>query len=60
MAVPLKQLHNYDMGGPYAGFTGAINGTMKSTGCVNSKVWGLMRAPWRDTGPELEAGYVDA
>ena len=25
MGLPLKQLHNYDMGGPYAGFKGAIN-----------------------------------
>ncbi|NMC49404.1 MAG: nitrogenase component I subunit alpha [Desulfovibrio sp.] len=60
MGVPLKQLHNYDMGGPYAGFTGAINWYREIDRLVNSKVWGLMRAPWRDTGPEIEAGYVDA
>jgi nitrogenase molybdenum-iron protein alpha chain len=58
MGVPLKQLHNYDMGGPYAGFVGAINWYHEIDRLVNTKVWGLIKAPWHDNGPELEAAYV--
>ncbi len=58
MGVPLKQLHNYDMGGPYAGFNGAINWYHDIDRMVNTKVWQLMKAPWQSTGPELEASYV--
>lgn len=60
MGVPLKQLHNYDMGGPYAGFRGAINWYHDIDRMVNTKVWDLIKAPWQSTGPELEAGYVAA
>ncbi len=58
MGVPLKQLHNYDMGGPYAGFNGAINWYRDIDRMVNTKVWDLMKAPWQTGGPELEASYV--
>ena len=58
MGIPLKQLHNYDMGGPYAGFKGAINWYHDIDRMVSTKVWSLMRAPWQSTGPELEASYV--
>jgi nitrogenase molybdenum-iron protein alpha chain len=58
MGVPLKQLHNYDMGGPYAGFKGAINWYNDIDRMVNTKVWDLIKAPWQSTGPELEASYV--
>ncbi|MDQ7830890.1 MAG: nitrogenase molybdenum-iron protein alpha chain [Desulfovibrionaceae bacterium] len=58
MGVPLKQLHNYDMGGPYAGFVGAINWYHEIDRLVNTKVWSLITAPWNDNGPELEAAYV--
>jgi nitrogenase molybdenum-iron protein alpha chain len=58
MGVPLKQLHNYDMGGPYAGFKGAINWYHDIDRMVNTKVWQLMKAPWQTDGPELEASYV--
>ncbi len=37
--VPLKQLHSYDSGGPYAGFQGAINFYREIDRLVNSKVW---------------------
>lgn len=30
--IPMKQLHSYDSGGPYAGFRGAVNFYRKSTG----------------------------
>ncbi|MHC1711566.1 MAG: nitrogenase molybdenum-iron protein alpha chain [Solidesulfovibrio sp.] len=58
MGIPLKQLHNYDMGGPYAGFLGAINWYHDIDRMVNTKVWDLIKAPWQSTGPELEASYV--
>ena len=58
MGIPLKQLHNYDMGGPYAGFKGAINWYHDIDRMVGTKVWDLMKAPWQKTGPELEASYV--
>jgi len=58
MGVPMKQLHNYDMGGPYAGFKGAINWYRDIDRMVNTKVWDLLQAPWQSTGPELEASYV--
>ncbi len=46
MGVPLKQLHSYDYGGPYAGFAGAINFYKDIAGMVNSKIWDLIGAPW--------------
>ena len=58
MGIPLKQLHNYDMGGPYAGFNGAINWYRDIDRMVNTKVWNLIKAPWQTDGPELEATYV--
>ncbi|MBN2618634.1 MAG: nitrogenase molybdenum-iron protein alpha chain [Spirochaetales bacterium] len=46
MGVPLKQLHSYDYGGPYAGFEGAVNFYKDIERMVNSKVWSLVKAPW--------------
>jgi nitrogenase molybdenum-iron protein alpha chain len=46
MGVPMKQLHSYDYGGPYAGFAGAINWYREIDRMVGSKVWGLIGAPW--------------
>jgi len=47
MGVPCKQLHNYDVGGPYAGFEGAINFYKDIDMRVNSPVWKLVKAPWQ-------------
>ena len=58
MGVPLKQLHSYDYGGPYAGFTGAINFYKDIDRMVNSRVWKLIEAPWEETAASLEADYV--
>jgi nitrogenase molybdenum-iron protein alpha chain len=55
--VPLKQLHSYDSGGPYAGFKGAINFYREIDRLVNSKVWKYLKAPWQEH-PELAAKYV--
>ena len=55
--VPMKQLHSYDSGGPYAGFRGAINFYNEIDRLVNSKVWSYMKAPWQES-PELTGTFV--
>ncbi len=55
--IPLKQLHSYDYGGPYAGFKGAINFYKEIDRMVNSKVWSYIEAPWQKS-PELKATYA--
>jgi nitrogenase molybdenum-iron protein alpha chain len=55
--VPMKQLHSYDSGGPYAGFRGAINFYREIDRMVNSKVWSYVKAPWQKA-PELSATYA--
>ncbi|GAB7024139.1 nitrogenase molybdenum-iron protein alpha chain [Salidesulfovibrio brasiliensis] len=57
LGVPMKQLHSYDSGGPYAGFRGAINFYKEIDRLVTSKVWSYMKAPWQEN-PELSATYV--
>jgi len=54
MGIPLKQLHNYDSGGPYAGFKGAVNFYKDIEQMVCAAVWQEIKAPW-----ESEA-YVEA
>jgi len=54
--IPLKQLHSYDYGGPYAGFRGAINFYKEIDRMVNSRVWRYLKAPWQQH-PELAAKY---
>ena len=55
--IPMKQLHSYDTGGPYAGFKGAVNFYKEIDRMVNSKVWSYLKAPWQ-TNPELAATYA--
>ena len=55
--VPLKQLHSYDYGGPYAGFEGAINFYNDIDRMVNSKIWGYVKSSWQKE-PELSATYA--
>ena len=57
LGVPMKQLHSYDSGGPYAGFRGAANFYREIDRLVNSRVWGYLKAPWQEN-PELSATYV--
>ncbi|WP_419659032.1 NifD: nitrogenase molybdenum-iron protein alpha chain (Nitrogenase component I) [Desulfosarcina variabilis str. Montpellier] len=56
--MPMKQLHSYDSGGPYAAFKGAINFYYEIDRMINSKVWGHIRAPWEEN-PELAAMYAN-
>lgn len=61
MGVPLKQLHSYDYGGPYAGFEGAVNFYKDISRMVSSRAWKLVKAPWqkeKETTPEITATYV--
>ncbi len=55
--IPMKQLHSYDYGGPYAGFKGAVNFYQEIDRMVNSKIWGYLKAPWQKN-PELAAKYA--
>ena len=56
LGVPMKQLHSYDSGGPYAGFKGAVNFYREIDRLVNSRVWSYMKAPWQKN-PQLSASY---
>ena len=55
--IPMKQLHSYDSGGPYAGFRGAVNFYREIDRMVNSQIWGNLLAPWQKS-PELAAKYA--
>jgi len=57
LGVPMKQLHSYDSGGPYAGFQGAVNFYRDIDRLTNSKVWGYFKAPWQES-PQLSGAYV--
>lgn len=46
MGVPLKQLHSYDYGGPYAGFKGAINFYRDIDRMTSARIWKKLTAPW--------------
>jgi len=57
MGIPLKQLHNYDSGGPYAGFEGAINFYKDIEMIACSTIFKQMKAPW-ESEDFVEAEYV--
>ncbi|MFW5753266.1 MAG: nitrogenase molybdenum-iron protein alpha chain [Marinilabiliaceae bacterium] len=46
--VPLKQLHSYDYGGPYAGFEGAINFYKEMDRMLSTKIWKMIDPPWKE------------
>lgn len=50
--VPLKQLHSYDYGGPYAAFGGAINFYREMERMLVTTIWSLVDAPWKNE-PEI-------
>jgi nitrogenase molybdenum-iron protein alpha chain len=54
MGVPCKQLHSYDYGGPYAGFTGAVNFYEEIDRMVNAKVWSYVKPPWAEESDSSE------
>ena len=58
MGVPMKQLHSYDYGGPFAGFAGAINWYREIARATNSRVWSLIGAPWEKSNT-LHGSFVN-
>ncbi len=50
--VPLKQLHSYDYGGPYAAFGGAINFYKEMQRMLDTDIWKMVDAPWKNE-PEI-------
>jgi nitrogenase molybdenum-iron protein alpha chain len=57
MGIPLKQLHNYDSGGPYAGFKGAVNFYRDIEMIVGASVWKELKAPW-ESEDYIEATFA--
>ena len=57
MGIPLKQLHNYDSGGPYAAFEGAINFYKDIEQIACCTIWKEMKAPW-ESEDFIEAAYA--
>ena len=57
MGIPLKQLHNYDSGGPYAAFEGAINFYKDIEMIACSTIFKQLKAPW-EREDFVEAEYV--
>lgn len=60
MGIPLKQLHSYDVGGPYAGFKGAMNFYRDIDRMLSTTIWKKLKAPWlkSDATPVIDAEYV--
>lgn len=58
--IPLKQLHSYDYGGPYAGFKGAMNFYRDIDRMLSTTIWKKLKAPWltKETAPAIDAEYV--
>ncbi|PLX40845.1 MAG: nitrogenase molybdenum-iron protein alpha chain [Deltaproteobacteria bacterium] len=52
--IPLKQLHSYDYGGPYAGFKGAINFYRDIARMTTTPIWGLVTPPWKKANEVAE------
>ena len=48
MGIPVKQLHNYDYSGPYAGFSGAVNFARDVAMSIMSPTWQYIIPPWRE------------
>ena len=57
MGIPMKQLHSYDYGGPYAGFEGAVNFYKDIDMIVNTSIWKMIKAPWQKESV-VEAEYA--
>jgi len=55
--IPLKQLHSYDYGGPYAGFEGAINFFLEMERMLTTNIWSMIDTPWKNE-PEMVGSVV--
>jgi nitrogenase molybdenum-iron protein alpha chain len=59
MGIPCKQLHNYDVGGPYNAFRGAVNFYRDIDRMANSPVWKLTLAPWQEESVESASPVLE-
>ncbi|OPY56164.1 MAG: Nitrogenase molybdenum-iron protein alpha chain [Pelotomaculum sp. PtaU1.Bin035] len=59
MGVPVKQLHNYDYSGPYAGFNGAVNFARDVSMNFVTPAWNYIVPPWKNK-PLLEGTVQDS
>ena len=55
--IPMKQLHSYDYGGPYAGFEGAVNFYRDIERMICTNVWKQIDAPWKHE-PSMVGSFV--
>lgn len=58
--VPLKQLHSYDYGGPYAAFGGAINFYIEMERMLATKIWKMIDAPWKHESELVGSMTIEA
>ncbi|MFY9151238.1 MAG: nitrogenase molybdenum-iron protein alpha chain [Prolixibacteraceae bacterium] len=58
--VPLKQLHSYDYGGPYAAFGGAINFFIEMERMLATNIWKMIDAPWKHESELVGSMTIDA
>jgi len=48
MGVPFRQMHSWDYSGPYHGYDGFSIFARDMDMAINSPVWGICKAPWKD------------
>ncbi|MDP3432011.1 MAG: nitrogenase molybdenum-iron protein alpha chain [Bacteroidota bacterium] len=58
--VPLKQLHSYDYGGPYAAFGGAINFYIEMERMLATNIWKMIDAPWKHESELVGSMTIEA
>ena len=58
--VPLKQLHSYDYGGPYAAFGGSINFYREMERMLATNIWKKVDAPWKHEPEIVGSMTIDA
>ncbi|HKJ78201.1 MAG TPA: nitrogenase molybdenum-iron protein alpha chain [Prolixibacteraceae bacterium] len=58
--VPLKQLHSYDYGGPYAAFGGSINFYREMERMLATNIWKMIDAPWKHEPEIVGSMTIDA
>ena len=58
--VPLKQLHSYDYGGPYAAFGGAINFYIEMERMLATNIWKMIDAPWKHQSELVGSMTIEA
>ena len=57
--IPLKQLHSYDYGGPYAGFKGAVNFYTDIDKMLGTRIWKKIKAPWLKKPEAIEGLHAE-